>query len=131
MRRARCWRQKVANGLQILRQKNRAVLCDLLALAYEIAIADLGLRQSGSRRQDKHCLAQLFRRSRKWDGTLALQHASVAQDCWCIGELALATAGHPMVMATAGVLLVLNSLLNVLLVLNSLLSAVMNCLPVS
>ena len=36
-----------------------------------------------------------------------------------------------MVMATAGVLLVLNSLLNVLLVLNSLLSAVMNCLPVS
>ena len=69
--------------------------------------------------------------ARMWCGTLALQHASVAQDCWCIGELALATAGHPMVMATAGVLLVLNSLLNVLLVLNSLLSAVMNCLPVS
>ena len=36
-----------------------------------------------------------------------------------------------MVMATASVLLVLNSLLNMLLVLNSLLSAVMNCLPVS
>ena len=36
------WQMVVLNGLQILLQKNRAVLCDLLALACEITIADLG-----------------------------------------------------------------------------------------